>query len=62
MRPWPYIQGVALKMNPKCDEEGSFFFGTLILSAVFQGNSRKIEPDFSATPLQTAERMKFRQI
>ena len=46
-------------MNPKCDEVGSFFFGTLILSAIFWGNNRKNEPDFRATPLQTAERVKI---
>ena len=25
-----YIQGVSLRMNLKCDEEGSFFFGNSI--------------------------------
>ena len=31
-----YVQGVSLRMNPKCDLEGSFL--NLILSAVSKGN------------------------
>ena len=30
---WPYLQGGKLRMNPKCDLEGSFF-KRLLLSAV----------------------------
>ena len=54
------IQGVSLRMNPKCDASGPFFFFDSFCG--FIGNYPKNEPDFREMPLQTAERMKCRRI